>query len=146
MTEFGQCQYTCDRAATAEAYRRAAAGGSRTCDCAGCRNFIAAGLQIFPAAFLEFLESLGIDPVKDGEVFHIARHSPGQHIYGGWYHFVGVLELSGDCAPVEFGEGFSCFLCRAGSPRLETLEGPTVVELKFSAERVPWVLAEDELD
>jgi|RhiMetdeSRZDD1v2_1073273.scaffolds.fasta_scaffold399887_3 hypothetical protein len=146
MTRFGSWQFTCDRAATADAYGRATAGGSRTCDCAGCRNFVAAGLQVFPAAFLEFLESLGIDPSKDGEVYHMARQSPGRHIYGGWYHFIGVLEVTGDFPAVEFGDGFLSHLCVARAPRIETLEGRPVVQLEFHADRVPWVLTEQELD
>lgn len=146
MAKFGEWQYTCDRAATVDAYRRATAGGSRTCDCAGCRNFVAAGMQVFPAAFLEFLESLGIDPVKDGEVYHMARDSPGRHIYGGYYHFVGVLQVSGDFAAVKFGDGFSSHLCAATAPRIGTLEGHPVVQLEFNTDRVPWVLSEEELE
>lgn len=96
MAKFGEWHYTCDRPATVEAYRRASAGGSKTCQCAACRNFVAAGLVVFPAAFLDLLDSLGIDPRKDGEAYHMARHSPGRHLYGGWFHFVGTLELTGD--------------------------------------------------
>jgi hypothetical protein len=146
MTRFGEWQYTCDREATADAYRRATAGGSRTCNCAGCRNFVAAGLQVFPSEFLKFLESLGIDPTKDGEVYHIARLSPGRHIYGGWYHFVGVLDVTGDFAPVEFGGGFSSHLLDAYAPRIETLKDKPVVQVEFASEQVPWVLLEQELE
>ena len=146
MAQFGEWQYTCDRAATVDAYRRAAAGGSRTCDCTGCRNFVAAGLQVFPAPFLALLASLGIDPLKDGEVYHIARRSSGWHSYGGWYHFVGALEITGDFSAVSFGDGFSSHLCLASAPRLETLVGQPVVQLEFDTDRVPWVLPEQELD
>ena len=147
MAKFGEWQYICDRAATIDAYRGATAGGSRTCKCAGCRNFVAAGMQVFPAAFLDFLESLGIDPVKDGEVYHIARHSPGRHIYGGWYHFVGLLQVSGEFAAVEFGSGFSSRLCSPTAPRIATLAEQPVVQLSFAADQVPWVLSgEEELE
>ena len=146
MAQFGEWQYTCDRAATVDAYRRVTAGGSRTCECAGCRNFVAAGMGVFPPVFLEVLESLGIDPVKDGEVYHMARHSPGRHIYGGWYHFVGALQVSGDFAAVEFGDGFWSSLCLATAPRIETLKEYSVVQLEFETDRVPWVLTEEELE
>lgn len=144
MPSLGESRYTCDRVATADACRRATAGGSRTCACAGCRNFVAVGPRVFPAAFVELLDSLGIDPTKDAEVYHTARASAGLHIYGGWYHFVGALESTGDFSAVEFGEGFSASLHQAGSPRIETLEGQPVVQLEFHAERIPWVLNEPE--
>src|SRR5262245_48709161 len=146
MERFGEWQYTCDRDATADAYRRATAGGSRTCDCAGCRNFVAAGSSVFPTAFVQFLESLGIDPSKDGEVYHLGPQSPGRHVYGGWFHFVGSLDVTGDFAAVQFGDGFSSHRCHATAPRIETLEGKQVVQLEFYTECVPWVLAEPELD
>ena len=146
MAQFGEWQYTCDRAATVDAYRRAADGGSQTCKCAGCRNFVAARLQVFPAPFLALLDSLGIDPVKDGEVYHLARGSTGRHIYGGWYHFVGTLEVTGDFAAVNFGDGFTSHLCRASAPRLDALVGQPVVQLEFHTDGVPWVLQEHEPD
>jgi len=146
VAQFGESRYTCDRAATLAAYRQAEAGGSSTCDCAGCRNFVAARDRVFPEEFLLFLDSLGIDPTKDGEVYHVARRTPGFHYYGGWYHFVGVLELTGDFPPVDFGGGFSSHMCLASAPRLDALQGLKVVQLCFNADSVPWVLDEPELD
>ena len=146
MAQFGEWHYTFDRTATLDAYRRATAGGSRTCSCVGCRNFVAAGPGVFPPAFLKLLDDIGIDPTKDGEVYHVARHSLGRHIYGGWFHFVGALETVGDFAAVELADGFSSHLTPASAPRIETLEGQAVVQLEFHTECVPWVLAEPEAE
>jgi len=144
MASFGEWQYTCDRGATVDAYRRATAGYSRICDCSGCRNFVAVGPTVFPDAFLDFLHALGIDPAKDGEVYQAARQSPGRHIYGGWYHFIGTLDVTGDFEVVQFAPGFSAYLCRAVAPCLETLKGQSLVQVEFHSEVVPWVLAEPE--
>jgi hypothetical protein len=92
MHTFGLWQFTCDVAATVQAYRRTPRGGSDTCSCNTCRNFSAARMRVYPPDLIALLESLGIDPRKDGEVYHNARLAPDQHDYGGWFHFVGDLE------------------------------------------------------
>jgi hypothetical protein len=40
------------------------------------------------------------DPL-DGEVYHNARLASGLHDYGGWFHFVGALAMTGDFPVVE---------------------------------------------
>ena len=114
MDSLGQWRYTCDRVATAEVYSRASLGYSSQCNCNGCRNFVAARAEVFPPAFLSPLTALGIDPAKDGEVYHDGRVSPGKHHYGGWFHFVGTLE-SGDSA-----RGTRLGLCRTPVPQVRT--------------------------
>jgi hypothetical protein len=90
------------------------------------------------------LNELGIDPRKDAEVYHSARLSPGKHLYGGWYHFVGTLEETGDFPTVDFGSDFSAWMRRASAPRLPSLKEVPVVQLEFSAKAVPWLLEEPE--
>ena len=96
MSSFGDWEFTCDRQATLDSYARAAYGGADRCSCNGCRNFIVAPERAFPLEFLKFLDSLGIDSRKDGEVYHNARLATGLHDYGGWFHFVGKLLETGD--------------------------------------------------
>ena len=144
MSSFGEWKYTADRDATIIAYGRAERGGADTCDCANCRNFRVARARVFPNEFLTLLDRLGIDPVKDAEVYHNARLAPGRHDYGGWYHFMGTLDEAGDFPPVALGEGFTAWMCRASAPRLQGLEGAPVVQLEFQAETVPWLLDEPE--
>lgn len=144
MAGFGQWRYSVDRDATILAYARAERGGTDTCTCANCRNFRVARARVFPAEFLALLDQLGIDPRKDGEVYHNARLAPGRHDYGGWYHFIGALEQTGDFPPVDLGGGFTAWMCRASAPRLASLEGVPVVQLEFHTDAVPWLLDEPE--
>ena len=144
MTRFGQWQFECDPEATRIAYSRVDRGGADSCTCNGCRNFIAARSQIFPKAFLEFLASVGIDSTKDGEAYRMARIAPGRHDYGGWFHFVGELNVDGDFGTVDFGNGFTAWLCKAYAPRLSSLKVLPVVQVEFHSESVPWVLNEPE--
>jgi len=70
VPSFGQWQYTVDVAATAEAYARAPHGDAQRCRCSTCRNFISIRDTVLPNEFRNFLLSLGIDPLKEGEVYH----------------------------------------------------------------------------
>ena len=144
MSNFGKWKYTGDRDATLSAYRRAERGGADTCDCAGCRNFRVARQQTFTEPFIRLLDQLGIDPRKDAEVYHNARLSNEGHDYGGWYHFIGALDETGDLPVVQLGEGFTAWMCRASAPRQASLADGPAVQLEFHAERVPWLLSEPE--
>jgi hypothetical protein len=144
LRKLGEWIFTNDADATGEAYSRADAGGVDTCTCNACRNFVSVRDRVFPPAFLTLLTSLGIDPHKDGEVYHNVRLAPNRHDYAGWYHFVGTLENTGDFAPVEFGSGFTVWLCKRHAPALSSLKDLPLVELNFHAENVPWGLSEPE--
>ena len=141
---FGGWRYTVDREATILAYGRAERGGVDTCECAYCRNFRLARQHLFPEKFLRLLDQLGIDPLKDAEVYHNARLAPGRHDYGGWYHFVGTLDEIGDFPVVQLGDGFTAWVCRASAPRLASFRDGQAVQLEFNAEAVPWLLDEPE--
>ena len=146
MSRFGQWKYTADRNATIIAYSRVLRGGADTCDCVHCRNFRVARARVFPEKFLALLDQLGIDPLKDAEVYHNTRLAPGRHDYGGWYHFIGTLDEAGDFPPVDLEDGFKVWMCHAEAPRLPSLQGVPVVQLEFHIETVPWLLDEPESD
>lgn len=141
---FGSWTFTDDHEATLAAYARAAQGGSDECACVGCRNFAKARDRVYPPAFVSFLQSLGIDPCKDGEVHHFVRLGPGRHFYGGWFHFVGTLERSGDFPRVPMSDDFEVWLTGKGAPPLDSLKGLPLVGVEFQATAVPWVLDEEE--
>ena len=107
--QFGEWQFTLDREATVGAYAKEEAGGSDTCTCIWCRNFRLVRDRVYPPAFLAFLDSVGIDPKKDGEIYHNGELLPGAHFYAGWFHFVGMwLRL------------WSCYsLCRVSRTNVE---------------------------
>ena len=142
MASFGLWGFTCDHQATVDAYALIERGGSDNCTCNSCRNFSAARTHVFPPEFLAFLTSVGIDSRKDGEVYHNAQLAPGIHDYGGWFHFVGTLDKTGDFPVIPLADGFSAWLCRKGAPALPGLDGLALVQVEFHAERVPWVLSE----
>lgn len=142
MSAFGEWEFTCDAPTTKDAYARADDGGSKLCSCNGCRNFVIARERVFPGKFLELLDTLGIDSLKDGEVYHNGQMATGLHNYGGWYHFVGTLTKTGDFARVELAPGFWAWMCRKSAPTLNVLSGHPLVQLEFLTDCVPWVLDE----
>ena len=75
-----------DRDATAQAY----IGLSVGCDCAYCRNFLAA-FQSLPVEYAEFLKRFGIEPLTPAEIVEYNSNPDGTHYYGWWYHVVGVI-------------------------------------------------------
>jgi hypothetical protein len=145
MPALGEWQYSVDREATIAAYARASHGDAVRCGCNGCRNFIAARTQVFPPDFIALLDSLGIDPTKEGEVYTEGRKGPGSHYYGGWFHFVGELSRSGDFSRVPFAGNLLVSLGKRSAPGLPELDGLSLVQLEFRAENVPWLLDEEEI-
>jgi hypothetical protein len=144
MAEFGQWKYTVDRDATIAAYAQEPQGFTKKCGCADCRNFALVRARVFPPAFFALLDQLGIDPEKEAEAYRNAQLAPGRHDYGGWYHFIGSLDETGDFPPVDFGGGFTAWMSRAGGPRLASLKGANTVQLEFHSDAVPWLLDEPE--
>lgn len=144
MATLGDWTYSVDRDATNAAYKAVEHCGCETCECAYCRNFRLARAQVYPDSFLALLNELGIDPLKDGEVYQNYRVSPGCHDYGGWFHFVGTLQQ--DNPQVDLDDSLSVHICNSSAPRLASLEKLAVVELTFHASAVPWLLSEQEPD
>lgn len=144
VLRFGRWTFTVDRQATMEAYAKETAGGADTCECAGCRNFRIARPGVFPREFLKFLDELGVDFKKDGEVYDVCRLENELHPYGGWYHFVGRLNETGDFPQVDYGPNFQAWLQRASAPALASLAGMDLVEIGFQASNVPWLLDEPD--
>lgn len=144
IKSFGEWKYTVDRNATVEAYALASDGGADNCTCNGCRNFRLVRQRVFSPEFLSLLNELGIDPNKDGEVYHLCRTAPGRHMYGEWFHFVGKLHTTGDFPVIPMGGSLTAWMCYPGAPRLQSLDNLPCVQLEFYAEEVPWAL--DELE
>lgn len=66
------------------------------CECLYCKNFVNA-IEIMPKPVLDFFQSLGIDPTKEGEVSEYYEKEEGMHLYGGFFHIVGELISGPDC-------------------------------------------------
>jgi hypothetical protein len=111
---------------------------------------VAARDRIYPEGVRDLFKELGINPIREAEVYHLGRLEPGLHHYGGFLHFVGSIESGRDALlatgmmdlePVNdnFSVGFTAKVglvhpCFGQSP---------VVQMDFSA-KVPWVLREPE--
>lgn len=69
---------------------------TESCDCLFCKNFVSA-IGHLPPDVLEFFDSLGGDPSKEGEVSEYCENADGTHLYGCFYHIVERLISGPDC-------------------------------------------------
>src|SRR5260370_26561048 len=90
MTEMAVGEQTVcfDAEAAAEIYERLRNGWAEDCGCVGCRNLLAQRDQVYPTAFRELLQRLGIDPNKESEAVADGPLKNGLHHYGGLVFFV----------------------------------------------------------
>ena len=131
-----------DRERTAALYRAIPIGGADECGCLFCRNFAAQRDTVYPPAFKALAERLGIDPMKEGEVFECGPVGEGLHLYGGWFYLIGKLVIPGErntSYPPQVE--FEFFFTRSGPKNLHFREDP-VLAIEF-ATRIPWILPDD---
>jgi len=147
-----------DREATDAAYAQVEQGGAGRCSCSGCRNFVLLRDKIYPDAFRELLDKLGIDAMKEAEAVHDGPVKDNLHHYGGWFYFVGeILEKGEHLRNMTSSAGFDVLLlpgsesisdfqywCSWIFPRPPASFGSKVAALEF-ATQLPWVL-EDPYD
>lgn len=126
---------------TRTTYASITAGGAERCGCAGCRNFRAVVLNSFPADVLAFFERMGIDPLKDAEVYELGETDANLHAYGGEYYFWGTLESQ----PTREVECYPHFRVAVTSPsplaQREFREDGALCFI-FDA-HLPWTLSKD---
>lgn len=123
-----------DRDLTIAAYSHVERGDADRCGCLPCRNFALLRGTAYPPDFREFLAALGIDPNKEGEAFHYGPKE-GQHLYGGWFYFVGELAEKGEQL-VELEGGFQYFVSTA-FPKPPAPFGKNVAAVEFTT-LLPW--------
>jgi hypothetical protein len=138
---FGIWSVLVDREATRRAYAQCSSGAA-ACDCAPCRNYVAARDHAFPDSVLALLSDLGIDPRCEAEVYSQGRDENGLHKYGGWFHFVGELEAEIDNIE-SVGDHFMLWFTRHLALVPLAFENSPLVQLEFVA-GVPWVLDEPQ--
>jgi hypothetical protein len=135
-----------DRARTVAAYSRIDQSWADKCRCVPCRNFAAQRNSAFPHSFLYLLNQLGIDSLKEGEVYGCYPMPSGKRQYGGWFFFGGILLESGEQNKTE--DGISYFVTGPGkmpSPIPRDAFGPNPLALDFTIE-IPWVLLDEDPD
>ena len=130
-----------DRAATAAIYASLKGGWAEKCGCVGCRNLLAQRDVIYPAAFRELLDRLGIDPNREGEAVADGPLKNGLHHYGGWFFFVGEMVTEGkQITQVSDSPHFGYFFTRNG-PCPEAFRGAPHLGIEFVA-HLKWILNE----
>jgi hypothetical protein len=138
-----------DYESTVNAYSQVEHGDPERCGCIYCRNFIRARNRLYPKQFRDFLASVGIDYMKEAEVYEISPHSSGCHLYGGCFYFIGTLQEITDnqAHDIELsrpsGEDFVWSLVGTRGLAHEAFRGQPLVEVNFKA-KVPWVLEQQE--
>jgi hypothetical protein len=135
-----------DPAATRQAYEAVFTGSPEECGCCYCRNFAAARGLAYPPEALSLFDRLGIDPRKEAEIWECCRLDSGLRCYGGFFHFVGSIEVGADAmrpgGALELEpltKHFSWGLTSNVSLVRPPFAGLPLVQLEFSAQ-VPWVL------
>lgn len=94
LVTIGAITLDVDAAATRRFYETS--NGYLTCTCDGCRNFPLA-VSHMPAALLDVLHQLGIDPLKPAEQWVNCATPDGKAaLYGGFYHVCGRIVNSAD--------------------------------------------------
>jgi hypothetical protein len=131
-----------DPEATVELYLRTiTVPNADRCSCISCKNFAAQRRTVFPQEFVDFLIALGVDPLKEWEVFDydFSVTKTPDHLYGGYLLFVGQLVYGADDAPQKEQRFRYWFTSSFPNATLPTNTKLSAVE--FLAQ-VPWVLGE----
>ncbi len=145
---FGRWHLLCDASATRRAYETVAQGSPEECGCLPCRNFAAVRSLAYPSDALALFDRLGIDFRKEAEIWECGPLDSGLHLYGGFFHLVGVIESGADAFRSDgaedleplterFSLGFTSDVSLIRPPFV----GQPLVQLEFMAQ-VPWVLHE----
>ena len=135
--------FDCDVEITRRAYETISAGGVETCECSGCKNFLAQRDSVFPAETMKLFDELGVNYKRDAEIYHITRLSPGLHQYGGWFHFVGNI-VKQPVGPANL-DHFTIDFVPGKALAAEAFASHPLVQIEITAE-IPWVLTTAELD
>jgi hypothetical protein len=140
----GQQKILVDREATLSLYRQTiVVAGADGCSCTGCKNFAAQRGKVFPGEFLQFLNELGVDPLKEWEAFdyNFDPKKPRKHVlYGGWFLIAGELVEGFDKRPGPEQKGFAYWFTNS-FPTGTLPKGLKLCAIEFLAE-IPWVLSE----
>jgi hypothetical protein len=66
--------------------------GADECGCADCKLFASRRATVYPKHLHDLLTKLGVDPMKELEVFELGPEGPSHALYGGWFKLVGEIK------------------------------------------------------
>jgi hypothetical protein len=136
-THMGDQTVRYDREATAAIYGGLEGGWAEDCLCAGCGNLMAQ--RVYPSAFRELLNRLGIDPNKEAEAVAAGPLENGLHHYDGWSFFVGEMVTACEgISVVSDSPYFAYFFNRVG-PCPKAFRGGPHPGIEFIA-HIKWIL------
>lgn len=128
-----------DRDATELVYLKIERGDADECGCLSCLNFAAQRASALPGSFRALLAGLGVDPMKEGEVYECGPTSNGGHQYGGWFYLRGEIIESGernvnapDAPDFQFWFTSHC-------PDAPAFQGGPLIAIEFLT-KIEWVL------
>lgn len=93
----------------------------------------------FPEEFRSLLKTIGIDPVKEGEVYEAGPEGDCR-IYGGWFYFAGEITKAGE-RNVSIPNFEYWFADAKRLPKPAADFGDRVAAVEFMT-RVPWILGD----
>ena len=145
-----------DRDLTTAAYGRMNQGGADICGCLHCRNFAALRGEAYPREFLQTLEQLGIDPLKEGEAYYLGSVERRLHLFSGWFYFIGriVEELGAPDAagtaptqPVQISitNRFSFGFTHSAPQPPDAFDGQSTAAVEFWT-HLRWIVSRPEPD
>ena len=146
--EFHGWRFRAEPELTRSAYSASGTQGAQECSCAYCRNLVALRGIEYSSELRAFLESVGIDPHKEAEVWEAGPLEDGYCFNAGWWHFIGEVETEGEpaielrpAAGTRAREFTLVFLPGQASLKLASLPSAPLVQVEFSV-KLPWVLDE----
>jgi hypothetical protein len=109
---------------------------------------VAQRAQEYPVELSSFLESVGVDPFKEAEVWEAGPLQDGYTFNAGWWHFIGTVVSAGEsvihlnASPLGRAKDWQfLFLPGQASLKLASLPGSPLIQAEFTV-TLPWVLDE----
>lgn len=147
---FKNWKLTVNSELTKEAYDNVRSGGTESCTCSDCKNFVDNLENIYPNEIRELFAKLGIDYRKDCETWRMCKEIDGLHRYSGWFHYKGnflgescIKELNDKTTTTELqpiSENFSIGFCY--NNQLTYFEDKeNLVQIEFEV-KIPWTIDE----
>ena len=95
-----------NRLETERLYNLVSFGGTQTCKCGQCREFLTIKDHLYPPEIKDIFMKLGIDINKEVELCDFGDEKIG-HIYSWWFHFVGKIIEGDDCSVALQAGGYT---------------------------------------
>lgn len=148
VINFHEWKFRAEVDETKKAYSSDLSTGAEACTCLYCRNLVAQREIEYPLELCEFLESVGVNPYKEAEVWSVGPSENGYFFSAGWWHFIAEVEEEGDS---EFimnqnteGKSRNWYLTiESGETKMKckALPESPIVQIEYCAD-LPWVLSE----